>query len=110
LVDDGSYTGSAISLGVDSYAEDLVIDFSAGSTRIAEGQSYVLTFTNLTTEDQASITVNGVTYTLRVGVDLDGNEIAGEELTGQGGNGRFAGCDSDRLPGANGRLHQYIYG
>jgi hypothetical protein len=85
LVDDGTYTGSAISLGVDSYAEDLVIDFSAGSTRIAEGQSYVLTFTNLTTEDRASITVNGVTYTLRVGVDLDGNEIAGEELTGQGG-------------------------
>jgi hypothetical protein len=101
LVDDGSTTGSSISLGVDSYAEDLVIDFAAADydvdgdgivdvdsagTRIAEDQSYTLTFDNLTTEDTVALGVNGVTYTLQVGVDLDGNEIANEELTAQGGS------------------------
>ncbi|MBK8319578.1 MAG: DUF4214 domain-containing protein [Betaproteobacteria bacterium] len=86
LVDDDSYTGSTISLGTDAYAEDLVVDFAADGTRIAEDQSYVLTFDNLTTEDTVEINVNGVKYSLRVGVDLDGNEIAGEELTTQGGN------------------------
>ncbi len=86
LVDDDSYTGSTISLGTDAYAEDLVVDFAADGTRIAEDQSYVLNFDNLTTEDTVEINVNGVKYSLRVGVDLDGNEIAGEELTTQGGN------------------------
>ncbi len=85
LVDDNSYTGSTISLGTDSYAEDLVVDFADGSTWLAEDQAYFLTFDNLTTEDVVTITVNDVTYTLRVGVDLDGNEIANEELAGQGG-------------------------
>lgn len=85
LVDDNSTTGSTISLGTDGYAEDLVIDFAADGTRIAEDQSYVLTFTNLTTEDIVTVTVNGVNYRLQVGVDLDGNEIAGEELLTQGG-------------------------
>lgn len=84
-VDDGSTTGSSISLGLDAYAEDLVVDFRNGSTWLAEDQKYVLTFTNLTTEDKVALSVNGVTYTLTVGVDLDGNEIAGEELTTQGG-------------------------
>lgn len=101
LVDDGSSTGSSISLGTDAYAEDLVIDFAAADydvdgdgivdtdsagTRIAEDQSYTLTFTNLTTEDTVAVGVNGVTYTLQVGVDLDGNEIANEELVNQGGS------------------------
>ena len=63
-----------------------MVDFAADGTRIAEDQSYVLTFDNLTTEDTVEINVNGVKYSLRVGVDLDGNEIAGEELTTQGGN------------------------
>lgn len=85
LVDDNSYTGSTISLGTDAYAEDLVIDFADGSTRIAEDQSYTTTFENLTTEDTVAIDVNGVKYTLTVGVDLDGNELANEELVTQGG-------------------------
>jgi len=85
LTDDDATTGSSISLGLDSYAEDLVVDFAADGTRIAEDQSYVLTFTNLTTEDKVSITVNSIKYELTVGVDLDGNEIAGEELLNQGG-------------------------
>lgn len=90
-VDDQSYTGSTISLGERGYAEDLVIDFKPDangvvSTSIAADQRYVLTFTNLTTEDKVTITVNDVKYTLTVGVDLDGNEIANEELAGQGGS------------------------
>lgn len=89
-VDDQSTTGSSISLGVDGYAEDLVMDVQAGanglvSTSLAEDQIYILTFSNLTTEDWVTISVNGVDYKLQVGVDLDGNEIANEELTTQGG-------------------------
>ena len=80
-VDDDGTDGSSITLGVDNYAEDLVIDFSADGTRIAEDQSYRLIFTNLTTEDEVTITVNGVTYTLEVGVALDGTLIDGENST-----------------------------
>ncbi|MCK6433233.1 MAG: hypothetical protein HUU30_12600 [Burkholderiaceae bacterium] len=84
-VDDDAILGSIISLGIDSYAEDLVINFEdedgdgAATTRLAEDQSYVLTFTNLTTQDIVTITVNGVNYKLQVGVDVDGNIIAGED-------------------------------
>lgn len=84
-VDDDAVTGSSISLGQDAYAQDLVIDFAADGTRIAEDQAYTLTFDNLTTEDTMTIAVNGVTYSLKVGVDIDGNAIAGEELLTQGG-------------------------
>lgn len=79
LVNDDATFGSQISLGADSYAEDLVIDFSEDGTRIAEDQGYRITFTNLTTQDVVTVDVNGVTYQLTVGVDLDGNVIAGED-------------------------------
>lgn len=87
-VDDDSVLGSTISLGSDAYAEDLVIWFGdedgdgLASTRIAEDQSYVLEFTNLTTQDIVTVSVNGVNYTLQVGKDLDGNIIAGEDGVG----------------------------
>lgn len=87
-VDDDSFIGSIISLGSDAYAEDLVIWFGdedgdgAATTRIAEDQSYVLEFTNLTTQDIVTVTINGVHYTLQVGKDLDGNIIAGEDGVG----------------------------
>ncbi len=83
--DDDSYLGSIISLGIDSYAEDLVINFAdedadgLATTRLAEDQRYVLKFTNLTTQDKVTIEVNGVKYSLQVGVDLDGNIIAAED-------------------------------
>ncbi len=77
-VDDDGTDGSAVTLGRDSYAEDLVIDFGPDGTRIAEDQNYRLIFTNLTTEDVVTITVNGVTYTLEVGVALDGTLIDNE--------------------------------
>jgi len=79
---DDAVIGTSISLGVDSYAQDLVINFAADGTRIAEDQSYAVTFTNLTTRDKVTVTVNGVTYTLTVGVDLDGNAIAAEDGVG----------------------------
>ena len=79
LINDNAITGSKISLGVDAYAQDLVVNFAADGTRIAEDQAYTVKFTNLTTQDKVTIAVNGVTYTLQVGVDLDGNSIAGED-------------------------------
>ncbi|MDY0251379.1 MAG: hypothetical protein RBR45_15235 [Pseudomonas sp.] len=79
LRDDNSVLGSNVSLGIEGYAEDLVISFADDGTRIAEGQAYDVTFTNLTTEDIVTLTVNGVQYQLQVGVDLDGNIIAAED-------------------------------
>lgn len=87
-VDDDSFLGSTISLGSDAYAEDLVIWFGdedgdgLATTRIAEDQAYNLDFTNLTTQDKVTVSVNGVNYTLQVGVDLDGNTIAAEDGVG----------------------------
>jgi len=83
--DDESVNGSAISLGTDAYAEDLVINFAdedgngLATTRIAEDQAYTIKFTNLTTQDKVSVDVNGVKYALQVGVDLDGNIISTED-------------------------------
>lgn len=85
---DDATLGSNISLGTDAYAEDLVINFAdedgdgVATTRLAEDQAYDLTFTNLTTEDRVTIEVNGVKYSLQVGVDLDGNVIADEDGVG----------------------------
>lgn len=79
LINDDAITGSLISLGVDAYAQDLVVNFAADGTRLAEDQSYTVVFKNLTTQDKVTVAVNGVTYTLQVGVDLDGNSIAGED-------------------------------
>ena len=81
-VDDDAVIGSAISLGARNYAQDLVVDFAADGTRIAEGQDYHLTFTNLTTQDRVTVAVNGVKFTLQVGVALDGSLIANENTPG----------------------------
>ncbi|MBI5259528.1 MAG: hypothetical protein HY855_23705 [Burkholderiales bacterium] len=87
-VDDDSVLGSIISLGIDSYAEDHVINFAdedadgLATTRIAEDQLYNIDFLNLTTQDKVTIDINGVKYTLQVGVDLDGNTIAAEDGVG----------------------------
>lgn len=86
-VDDDAVIGSAISLGARNYAQDLVVDFlddgtNPVQTRVAEGQAYDLKFTNLTTQDRVTVTVNGVKFTLQVGVDLDGSLIANENTTG----------------------------
>lgn len=80
-VDDDSILGSTISLGSRNYAQDLVVDFAADGTRIAESQQYELKFTNLTTQDMVTIHVNGVDFMLQVGVDLDGNIVANEDST-----------------------------
>jgi hypothetical protein len=103
LVNDNAITGSTISLGIDAYAQDLVVDFRNDSTTgnastwLAEDQSYTLTFTNLTTQDTVQVNVNGVIYKLTVGVDIDGNEIGNEELLTQGGNATLAQIQTNFL-------------
>lgn len=82
-VDDDGITGSTISLGKDAYAQDLVVGFSKDGTRLAEDQFYTLKFGNLTTEDVVTVTVNGVEYTLQVGVDLNGKQIDDEDGVGE---------------------------
>lgn len=76
---DDTQNGSFISLGVDNYAQDLVVSFGPDGTRLAEDQQYELTFDNLTTQDVVSIAINGVNYSLTVGRNLDGSIIAAED-------------------------------
>lgn len=78
-VDDDAITGSEVSLGTDAYAEDLVVSFDADGTRLAEDQEYALNFKNLTTQDKVTISVNGVTYELTVGVAVNGSLIDNED-------------------------------
>lgn len=75
--DDAVFGGD--SLGADQYAQDLVVGFDkGGSTVIAEDQAFRIDFENLTVEDEVTVSVNGVQFTLTVGRDLDGSLIAGE--------------------------------
>jgi len=80
-VDDDATFGSTISLGANAYAQDLVVDFAADGTRIAEDQAYNFKILNLAVEDKVTIDVNGVKYSLQVGKALDGTLIAGESNT-----------------------------
>lgn len=86
LTNDNSFNGSTITLGQDSYAQDRVVSFVDNDgkiqTRIAEDQAYAIEFTNLTTQDTVTISVNGVQYQLTVGKDLDGSAIAAEDGLG----------------------------
>ncbi|WP_284615604.1 hypothetical protein [Aquabacterium humicola] len=108
---DDATIGSQISLGADAYAEDLVANFEdedgdgVATTRLAEDQAYTLRFTNLTTEDIVTIAVNGVKYTLQVGVDLDGNPIAAED--GEGGDTQ-AGIQTAFLARLNAFINSFM--
>jgi hypothetical protein len=78
--DDAMFGGDT--LGANAYAQDMVVGFDVdGNTVLAENQSFDITLTNLKTEDIVTISVNGVQYTLQVGKELDGTEIAGENET-----------------------------
>ncbi|MEZ5489894.1 MAG: hypothetical protein R3F50_06200 [Gammaproteobacteria bacterium] len=75
--DDADFGGD--SLGSDAYAQDLVVGFDQdGSTVLAEDQGFEIKLTNLAVQDEVTLTVNGVKYTLTVGRDLDGTLIANE--------------------------------
>lgn len=77
-VDDDAVFGGD-SLGGDAYAQDLVVSFNRdGSTVLAEDQAFRVTLTNLAVQDEVTVTVNGVQYTLTVGRALDGTLIANE--------------------------------
>jgi hypothetical protein len=78
LVDDAAIFGGD-SLGANAYAQDLVIGFGVGgSTVIAENQAFKVDLTNLAVEDKVSVIVNGVTFNLTVGKELDNSLIANE--------------------------------
>lgn len=79
---DDTQNGSFISLGRDSYAEDLVAFFGEDGTRLAEDQSYTVVFDNLTTQDTVVVSVNGVDYTLTVGRFQDGSIVPNEDSAG----------------------------
>ena len=75
--DDANFGGD--SLGGDAYAQDLVVGFDqSGSTILAEDQTFQINLSNLAVQDEVTLTVNGVKYTLTVGRDLDGTLIANE--------------------------------
>jgi hypothetical protein len=81
--DDDAVVGTDISLGLDNYAEDLVINFTKEAnglvtTRIAETQKYEIDFSQLASEDIVKVAVNGVEYTLQVNINLDGSKIGAE--------------------------------
>jgi len=78
-VHDDGVTGSTISLGMDGYAQDLVVGFAADGTRIAEDQYYEIYFNNLMTNDVVKININGVIYQLQVGVSIDGTNVDAED-------------------------------
>ncbi|MEM9901044.1 MAG: DUF4214 domain-containing protein [Pseudomonadota bacterium] len=82
-IDDDAIFGAGDSLGIDNYAEDLVVGFLADddgvvSTVLAEDQSFRIDLENLAVEDEVTVSVNGVQFTLTVGKDLDDTLIAGE--------------------------------
>jgi len=75
--DDADFGGDT--LGADAYAQDLVVGFDqSGSTVLAEDQVFRINLTNLAVQDEVTLTVNGVKYTLTVGRELDGTLIANE--------------------------------
>jgi len=81
-VDDDAVFGGD-TLGVDNYAQDLVVGFDqAGSTVVAEDQAFQVNLTNLAVQDIVTVTVNGVQYSLQVGKALD-NTLIANETTGQ---------------------------
>ena len=62
-------------LGRDSYAEDLVVAVRDGATELVEGQGYRIEFDELKDFDQVTLTLNGVTKSVTVGVtDVNGPE------------------------------------
>lgn len=81
LVDDDGMvnsTGDAVTLGARGYAEDLVVRFKAdakNTTVLAESQLWTVVFTNLADEDSVTISVNGTSFKLTMGVAPNGTAI-----------------------------------
>ncbi len=108
LVDDNgevNETGDAVSLGRDSYAEDLVARFDSdglGTTVLAEDQAYTITFMNLADEDSVTVSVNGTAYYLKMGVAADDTAIAetDAQFIARLADLINAGSDNDTLAGS----------
>ncbi len=104
--DDGTVneTGDAVSLGGDSYAEDLVVRFDSdgnGTTVIAEDQAWTVNFTNMADEDSATVSVNGTAFYLKMGVAADGTAIQETDVqfVARLADLINAGSDNDTLAG-----------
>lgn len=75
--DDAGFGGDT--LGSNAYAQDLVVGFDRdGSTVLAESQAFQVNLENLAVEDEVTVDVNGVKFTLTVGRELNNELIAGE--------------------------------
>lgn len=65
-------------LGGNAYAKDLVVDFTGGTTTLAERQEWQIQFQNLNQGDLVTVNVNGKTFSATVGTAYDGTQILGE--------------------------------
>jgi Ca2+-binding RTX toxin-like protein len=73
---------STFSLGRTAYAEDLVVKLGADGTELVEGQQYRIDIAKLKDFDTISLTLNGQTFSVTVGVDeVEGTVIS--ETTAQ---------------------------
>lgn len=78
LVDDSAEFGGD-TLGTNNYAQDLVVGFGVdGSTILAERQSFRIDLKNTAVQDVVTVSVNGVQYSLTVGMRPDKTLIANE--------------------------------
>ncbi len=77
--DDESIPDRQASLGLEAYAEDLVVGVEDGTTKLVEGQEYRIFFDDLKENDTVSLTLNGMTYTRTV--DFAGTEATAESET-----------------------------
>lgn len=82
-----AYQDAAANLGVDdtknglggnAYAKDLVVDFSGGTTTLAERQEWRLQFQNLNQGDLVTVSINGKSFSATVGTNYDGSLIVNE--------------------------------
>ncbi len=82
-----AYQDDAANLGVDdtknglggnAYAKDLVVDFTGGTTTLAERQEWRIQFQNLNQSDLVTVSINGKTFSATVGTAYDGTQILGE--------------------------------
>ncbi|MBL8583181.1 MAG: hypothetical protein JNL61_13275, partial [Rhizobiaceae bacterium] len=76
--DDNEKTASdSFSLGRTAYAEDLVVKLGADGTELVEGQQYRVDIAKLKDGDTVSLTLNGQTFSVTVGIDsVEGTVIS----------------------------------
>ena len=75
--DNEKTNSETFSLGRTAYAEDLVVKLGAEGTELVEGQQYRIDIAKLKDFDTISITLNGQTFSVTVGIDeVEGTVIS----------------------------------